>query len=238
MGVPIRVVREQVVLDLGSGELPFLMGWDFSLTGAILRDGDERIAIAHGAIIKNPMIQIPPADLLRFAIPRWRSETKMGIEDAYKWLFHASQGGDHAVGEDDAGPRRWMTREWATLGPPQKGEPEVVPLDKEGRLIRINLRPYRARGGDPEMLLALFVASARQFRPDPSAFRTAWAELGDQLKRGRIGKLSYPEWVRLDRETRPVGYPAIHHSSRYETARKPAYRVILGSLWPKGTTTP
>lgn len=179
-----------------------------------------------------------PDPLLAYAILQWRREPATRIEDAYKWLFHATQGGDHAVGDDDQGPRRWMNREWATLSVPKKAEREVVPLDPQGRILRINLRPYRARGGDEEMLLALFIASARQFKPDRQTFKTAWLNLGQELQRRKIGPLTHPEWLRLDRETRPFGYPAIHHSPTYETTKRPAYRVILGSLWPKGTTTP
>ncbi|MGV3615848.1 MAG: hypothetical protein ACO1SV_10985 [Fimbriimonas sp.] len=178
----------------------------------------------------------PPDSLIPYAIVQWRREPATRIEDAYKWLFHATQGGDHAVGDDDAGPRRWMDREWIGLGTPRTREPELVRLDPEGKIVRINLRPYRARGGDREMLLAVFVASARQFRPDRRTFVRAWNDLGRRLRQGRVGKLTYPEWVRLDRENRPLGFPAIHHSPTYESTHRPAYRVVLRSLWPVGTT--
>ena len=175
----------------------------------------------------------PPAssNLVEFAIAQWRREPAMRIEDGYKWLFHATQGGDHAV-PDDSGPRRWLKREWSGLTSPRPNEPEVVPLDPKRRVIRLNLRPYRKRGGDSEMLLAVFVASARQFRPEREDFASAWRFLGQRLRREQIGHLTYPEWWRLDRESRRIGYPAIHHSREYEAAAKPAYRVILGELWP------
>ena len=35
--------------------------------------------------------------LLAFAETRWRAQPETRIEDAYKWLFHATLGGDHAV---------------------------------------------------------------------------------------------------------------------------------------------
>ena len=177
------------------------------------------------------------ATLLSHAKRQWKAEPSMRVDDAYKWLFHATQGGDHAVGDDDTGPRRWLVREWARLAVPSPGEPEVVPLDPHGRFVRINLRPYRARGGDPEMLLAVFVASARRFRPDKQDFARAWNELGRQLKRGPVAKLTFREWRRLDRETKPVGYPAIHHSGAYEAAARPAYRVVLAQMWIRAGTT-
>lgn len=170
------------------------------------------------------------AALLDHAQAMWRRQPATRIEDAYKWLFHATQGGDHAV-RDDSGPRQWMDREWATLGNPLPDEPLVVPLDPQGRLIRVNLRPYRAMGGDKEMLLALFVASAQEFRPERRTFRAEWRSLGKRLQKHEIGGLTYPEWVRLDRATRAEGYPAIEHSETYLRKAKPAYRVILGSLW-------
>jgi hypothetical protein len=168
---------------------------------------------------------------LAFAFSQWRSTPRMGIEDAYKWLFHATLGGEHAVTDDD-GPRQWLEREWKTLGPPMPGEKEVTPLTPDGRLIRVNLRPYRAGGGDEEMLLAVFVASARGFHADRRVFVDVWEGLGRRLKGGPFQRLRYPEWVRLDRETATVGYPAIDHSSDYERTYHPAYRVVLGSMWP------
>ena len=178
------------------------------------------------------MLPPPPPSLLDYSIAQWRRAPAMRIEDAYKWLFHATQGGDHAVGEDDSGPRQWMIREWANLTSPMPNEREVVPLDPQGRLIRVNLRPFRARGGDSEMLLAVFVSSARQFRPNRREFISSWNELGKRLQRSSIGKLTSREWRRLDRETKVLGYAAIHHSPWYESQAKPAYRVVLGALWP------
>ena len=177
------------------------------------------------------MFLLPPTDLLRYSLPQWRREPDFQMEDAYKWLFHATQGGDHAV-QDDSGPRRWMEREWKTLDRPKPGEPRVVKLDPEGRMLRVNLRPYRASGGESEMLLAVFVASAKQFRPKKDRFVVVWRQLGDHLKQHREGNLTYPAWRRLDGQTKKLGYPAIDHSAAYERSAKPAYRVILAELWP------
>lgn len=168
--------------------------------------------------------------LIAFAEPAWRATPEMRVQDAYKWLFHATLGGEHAV-TDDAGPRRWMTREWATLTAPRPGESETQRLDPDGRVLRVHLRPYRGRGGDSEMLLAVFVASARQFRAPRSAFVEAWTALDRRLSRGRIGHVDRNAWATLDRGMRAQGYPAVHHSPEYETAYRPAYRVVLGALW-------
>ncbi len=170
--------------------------------------------------------------LLPFAMSEWRKQPETRIEDAYKWLYHATHGGEHAV-TNDSGPRRWMEREWGGLSAPFKHEPEVQPLSPDGRIVRINLRPYKARGGDSEMLLAIFVESARQFRSDKQEFVREWTTLGSTLKSKRHGHLTWEQWIRLDRTMKPLSYPAIHHSEAYERAYKPAYRVILRQLWTR-----
>lgn len=168
--------------------------------------------------------------ILDHAFGAWRATPAMRIEDAYKWLFHATLGGEHAV-RDDSGPRAWMDREWSGLGAPTPGEPLVVALTPDRRLLRVHLRPYRALGGDRDMLLALFVRSAERFRGDRREFRATWEALGHRLARRPWRHLTASAWRRLDRRIRPGGYPAIDHSTAYLRRYDPAYRVIDGSLW-------
>ena len=158
----------------------------------------------------------------------------MRIEDAYKWLFHATLGGEHAV-QDVSGPRAWMDREWSSLDSTRKDEQEVTKLTPDGSVLRINLRPYRDRGGDKEMLLWAFVFSAERFKADKSDFTKVWNELGQRLETSNLGHVAHEEWVRLDKETKKLSYPAIHHSKQYEEKYSPAYRVVLRETWSEGT---
>lgn len=171
-----------------------------------------------------------PTTLLDHAWEAFRADGEVRIEDAYKWLFHATMGGEHAVHSEE-GPRVWLQNEWNHLPNVRDPEPLVVSLRPDGSVLRVNLRPYKRAGRDPEMLLQLFVASAQTFKADRTAFRAEWSALGRRLSREPVGHLTYPEWRRLERQTGPLGYPAIHHSKAFEEARRPAYRVISGSLW-------
>lgn len=164
----------------------------------------------------------PDAD---FFLAQANADPEMRIEDAYKWLFHAARAGEHAVASEFAA-RKGLENEWTTLGPAQPDEPLWVPLAPDGRIGRLNLRPYRAQGGTPEPLLAAFLSSAASFDASLARFRAAWQSLGRSLKRNPVGRLTYSEWQRLDREMRAQGYPARHHSADYEQARQPAYRVL------------
>ena len=167
-------------------------------------------------------------DLLAFAFPRWAVEPAMEMADAYKWLYQATQGGEHAVSDLD-GVRRWLEREWGALGPPLPDEPLVEALRPDGAIMRLHLRPYRAAGGEAAALLDAFVASAAAFRPERSWFATVWRQLGSHLAHGSHPKLAAEEWARLDAATAPQNYPAVHHSLAYRAARQPAYRVLTAA---------
>ena len=159
-----------------------------------------------------------------------RAEPETRIEDAYKWILHATRGSEHAIA-DEAAAKRMLADEWATLGPPQPGEPLWVPLSEKPRFGRLNLRPYRAQGGDPDALLAAFLASAKAYDASPARFLRAWQALGRALKTNPQGHLTHAEWKRLQREVRPLGYPARHHSPAFEQARQPAYRVLTANQY-------
>ncbi|MCW5943014.1 MAG: hypothetical protein KIS66_12325 [Fimbriimonadaceae bacterium] len=168
--------------------------------------------------------------LLDHAWTAFRADPAVRIEDAYKWLYHATMGGEHAITSDDA-PRTWFQNEWNSLSDIPNAEPLVVSLRPDGGVLRVNLRSYKRAGRDPEMLFEIFVASARAFRSDRTGFLDEWRGLGERLRRTPLGHLTHGEWFRLERATAPRGYPAIHHSAPYESIRRPAYRVIVGALW-------
>ena len=172
----------------------------------------------------------PPKEILSFATRHWATEPETRIADAYKWLFHATQGGEHAITSPD-GPRQWLDDEWKTLGKPKQGEPLLVPLVPDGSLVRVNLRPYKAAKGSKARMLGVFVASAKSFRPDRSRFVKVWSLLGERLSHRAIGKLTLSDWRKFDKEMRPLGYPTCDHSPEYEKAYRPAYRVVLRSIF-------
>ncbi len=175
------------------------------------------------------MAQFPAAqtDTVKFAMAAFRADSEVRIEDAYKWLFHATRGGEHALRNEEAA-RAWLEREWTSLGPPEPGEPSVVSLRPDGSVVRMNLRPWKARGGRADDLFAAFVRSARAFRADGNAFEAAWYQLGGRLMAASLGHLNRAEWERLDFEAKAKGFPAWSHSAPYEKARRPAYRVLAG----------
>ena len=173
-----------------------------------------------------------PAALLNFAIPKWKADKNTRIEDAYKWTYQATRGGEHAV-PDEESARKWLDSEWSELGKPTADEVVWEPLCPGSEIGRLNLRPFRKSGGKSDDLLEAFLASSREYRSEQSSFVDAWLELGKRLKKKPAGKLNYKEWAKFDAEMKAKNYPAIHHSETYEKVNHPAYRILTSAEMKK-----
>ncbi|MBP9663630.1 MAG: hypothetical protein KBD94_03355 [Pyrinomonadaceae bacterium] len=168
-----------------------------------------------------------PWALIDFAVPKWKADKNVRIEDAYKYINQATRGGEHAV-PDRTSAGKWLDNEWSNLGPAQQGEVTWEPLCPGGEIGRLHLRPFRSAGGKADALLDAFLASASAYKTEPSTFTDAWAELGKRLKKGSIGSLDHEAWKQLDAQMKKKNYPAIHHSDEYQEANHPAYRILTG----------
>lgn len=185
------------------------------------------LAAVAAAEAPVPAPGVTPEQLATFARQALAGEPEATVEDAYKWLYQAARGGEHAAPSEEAA-RAWLEREWAGLGASPRDEPLVVPLRPDGAVVRLNLRPYRASGGDRELLLRAFLASARAFRGDAALFVAAWRAYGRLLPAdGEPGK-DARAFAEVDRASERAGWPARHHSGAYAAARVPAYRVLTG----------
>ena len=153
----------------------------------------------------------------------------MEPQDVYKLIYQATLGSRHA-GLDAVMAARWLERELRDLGP-GPDEPATDTISVDGRMVRVNLRPYLAAGGDRAALLRAFVRTAQEFRGST-------ADLRRQL--GYVERMASDREIRLSAvalrgyfaRMRAAGYPAVEHSAAYEWAYRPAYRVVLGALLP------
>jgi hypothetical protein len=146
-----------------------------------------------------------------------------GVEDLYKLLHQAYLGPGHAIPSREAA-ESYLRREWEGLGAARANEPLVETLAEGAPFLRVNLRPFRDRGGASDSLLDAFVRSAST-PTDPAAFARAWGLARERIAWGEI-PLRLADYDSLEARTRPLGYPAIHHSDCYDKRMTPAYRVV------------
>jgi hypothetical protein len=148
----------------------------------------------------------------------------MEIPDALKLLQQAAAGSEHAA-LDPASAEAWMEREWSTMaGGPT--EPMIDTLGVGGQFARVHLRPYRDNGGAPAQLTAAFVATANAERADTGVLGCALIAVAAAVPWDSARwRAEVAAWAK-------VGYPAMHHSPGYESAYRPAYRVVAVSKIP------
>jgi hypothetical protein len=156
---------------------------------------------------------------------------RMGPQDVYKLVLQAAMGSRHA-GLDSAMAAEWLDREIASLaaGP---AEPILDTISPDGRMVRVNLRPYLAAGGSRDALLRAFVGTARAFAGSGPRLRRELAEVERMASAGEV-PLARTALHEYFERMRVRGYPAVEHSGAYEAAYHPAYRVVLGALLPSG----
>jgi len=149
--------------------------------------------------------------------------------DLYKLLHQAAMGSAHAI-DDRAGAKMWMDREVSVMG----AVPAVELVDTiapGGEVVLVNLRPWVAAGRSTDSLLDAFVASANAI-PRDTAKLVHYLAVADTLAgEGRL-PFGATAWRDLVTGLRRGGYPAVHHSPEYESAYRPAYRVVKGALVP------
>jgi hypothetical protein len=164
--------------------------------------------------------------------------------DIYK-LVHQSVFGPGHIIASAAGARRALKDELAALEVQStkdkvqsQTEPEFEPIDPEGRLVRVNLRPALGHWGQSpcgdsplgvaKWLAEALVESARRVKGDPEQMRR---RLTAAVRWCRANlPLQAVELARIAVETRAADFPALHHSPTYRRAYRPAYRVIGNDL--------
>jgi hypothetical protein len=151
-----------------------------------------------------------------------------GAEDLYKFLHQAVYGPGHAIPNREAAAQ-WLEREIGDLGPPLDHEEPCESLGGEPPLVRVNLRPFVANGGDPDLLLEAFVASANRERGSSERMKIVLSLAVSYVQCAGRGELA-PDLKELSAELAEKGYPAIHHSEAYAETYPPAYRVVEEAL--------
>jgi len=142
----------------------------------------------------------------------------MRIQDAYKLIHQASLGAGHAVASLEMA-RQWIQRELAEMGD-GPAEPVLDPISPDGEIVRIHLRPYAARGGDPEALLTAFFRTANEFTGKIQTLKDGLEILAGLRQFPAVEMHEFAQTIRAQ------GYPAVHHSPEYSRLYRPAYRVI------------
>lgn len=181
----------------------------------------------------NPTAGCRDQTVARFEpVLSWHARRYASLEarDVYKLMHQAVAGPGHAIRNPDMA-RGWLDREWESLGMPLEGEQVLEPLSGDGRLVRLNLRPWRAAGREREEVFSAFLRTAQMVSPPGDSIRARMEEIrACQATIAAATGLAPGDLEAFFDEKAAEGYPAVHHSEEYANAYAPAYRVVLRDL--------
>lgn len=172
-------------------------------------------------ITEDPFRQILRDHAARY--PAWQ------IADFYKLIHQASLGSEHAV-TDYEQARRWLETELAQLGA-APAEALIDPISPDGAIVRVHLRPLLERRLSPALLLDAFMQTSTAFHGSIQLLEERWQEATALSAQGLL-PFDPADLEGFMTGMREKGYPAVHHSTRYVAAYRPAYRVVAGVFLP------
>lgn len=146
-----------------------------------------------------------------------------GLEDLAKLVYQGVFGADHLLAEGARFAHEFI-REWECVD--EKGFPEeplfesVDPLD---RTYRLNLRPAKRKGVDPEALAEVLLSQPRK-RGDPAEFQRRWELVIELAEEGAIP--FSPEALRAHGVLLSETGLLPRHSRAYRRHNRPHYRLV------------
>ncbi len=147
----------------------------------------------------------------------------MQIQDLYKFVYQGVMGSGHAV-SSVAAAEKWLGDELLSMGECQAGEEVVERLSSD--ILRVNLRPFAASGGDTGVLLDAFIRTGREYSGNADDLIRVWKIAADVQN-----LFSLSEMDSYFSRQEEAGFPAVHHSQVYLEFYRPAYRVVAENIF-------
>ncbi|MCD4706425.1 MAG: hypothetical protein K8S62_01655 [Candidatus Sabulitectum sp.] len=146
----------------------------------------------------------------------------MLVQDLYKLVYQGVMGSGHAV-TSVADAEKWLSNELLSMG--ECRDDEVVVERLSADIIRVNLRPFVASGGDTDVLLDGFIRTGREYLGSTDGLIRAWKTVA-----GIQNLFSLSEMTSFITGQEEAGFPATHHSQIYRELYRPAYRVVAEKI--------
>lgn len=151
----------------------------------------------------------------------------MQPRDVYKLLFQAALGIEHLI----SSPEIFSTGLQDELAHLTFGgnDPLVEPVRPDAALVRVNLRPYKARGGVFAALRDACLQTALHSWGTEALLLEAWdtfRKAGERQAWRRWPGLAPEKVAQFHARLIRLKFPAVHHSEGYRQAYCPAYRLV------------
>lgn len=153
----------------------------------------------------------------------------MESRDVYKLLYQGVRGPEHLITSPTAFTEQ-LTAEWESLDL-AGGDPLWEAVRSDGSLMRLNLRPYKAKGGQLDRLVTACLETGHRLWGTRTELQQAWHNFTTACKDPAWSGLAPQEVESFTSWLEANGFPAVHHSERYRSLYHPAYRLVAADTY-------
>ncbi len=164
-------------------------------------------------------------EVFNLIISHFNRYPKMEIQDVYKLLYQGALGPEHIIDSQESFEAR-LKKELEEMEPLAGDIPLWENIRPDGELVRINLAPFRAKGGTEQNLATLCFWTASSFNGVRNDLIDAWNTFGRICGDNRIRKFSSENYSTYSSFLEKNNYPAVSHSEIYRNSYHPAYRLV------------
>lgn len=152
----------------------------------------------------------------------------MQVVDLYKLIYQGVLGPAH-LGTNPDTILRYIESELECIHASQEAK-IVEYISPSKKYVRINLRKFKAKGGNPELLADAIVLSAINSDSDIKNFIYVWNEVGKLIESGDLlfDKAKFRDFNDFVVKN---NFPLVHHSQEYIENYSPSYRVVENKYW-------
>ena len=144
------------------------------------------------------------------------------LQDIYKSFYQEHFGPGHII-SDTASARRYLMRELSELG--ETESPYFEPTGCQGDYIRVYLSVVSDSLITAEQLLDAFVRSANSWQEPAVSWMEKWEAIVSIIQANKMEVQGFETDLPLLTEA-ARNNQAVHHSSRYNEAYHPHYRIV------------
>ena len=156
----------------------------------------------------------------------------MEPRDLYKLLYQGVRGPEHIITSPKAFTER-LVEEWDKLDLAD-GDPLWESIRPDGSLLRLNLRPFKASGGRLGELAAAYLQTGHRSWGTLVELQLAWDGFITACRERSWPDLALDNIEAFTSWLEAKGFPPVHHSERYRSLYRPAYRLVAADLRLQG----
>lgn len=177
------------------------------------------------ALCKNEKMK-----LKEIIITQFNRYPKMEVTDLFKIIYQAAMGNKHLL-KDESKAYKYLKYEFENIKT-LDSEPLYEDISPEREFVRVNLRPYKAKGWDIDNLFEIMLKTANYYDESIKKLDDYCDYLLEFQKQGCI-PFSKNSLKNIILKMKNNQYAPFHHSKEYKENYNPAYRVVSFDLFKK-----